>query len=261
MKLVHVLLLDSEPVEYYKDRYGKSQTRDNIFIPSFITKSNGEIIINSDNESVKIDFKRMLVLEHFFDEYTKFLSNNNSQMGKYFGLSETTKQSLITQGRNMYQEFERIYNTASLSKKEVKLDQKKNQALKKEIEKIKGGTGPETRKLKNERISNAISLTSTELNSIKKNAIKEARSWKTKKYSKFEKTYKKGFALLANAEFGYMYSEYADEINELVKKQVLLSLYAAASGRGLIVFDNKRFEIDDYFEKDVKGSPFLKVGM
>lgn len=261
MKLVHVLLLDSEPIKYYKDKLGKSKTRDNIFIPSFITKNNGEIIINSDNESVRIDFKRMLVLEHFFDEYTKFLSNNNSQMGKYFGLSELTKKSLITQGRKTYQEFEKIYNAASLSKKKVKLDQKQNQDLKKEIEKIKGETGSETIKLKNERISNAISLTSEELNSIKKKATLEARSWKKREYSKFEKNYKKGFALLANAEFGYMYSEYANEINELVKKQVLLSLYAAASGRGLIVFDNKRFEIDDYFEKNVKGSPFLKVGM
>jgi hypothetical protein len=46
-----------------------------------------------------------------------------------------------------------------------------------------------------------------------------------------------------------------------VKKQVLLSLYAAASGRGYIVFEGKKFEMDDYFEKDVKGAPYLKVGM
>ena len=58
-----------------------------------------------------------------------------------------------------------------------------------------------------------------------------------------------------------MYSEHADKINELVKKQVLLSLYAAASGRGYIVFEGKKFEMDDYFEKDVKGAPYLKVGM
>ena len=58
-----------------------------------------------------------------------------------------------------------------------------------------------------------------------------------------------------------MYSTYAEKINELVKKQVLLSLYSAASGRGYIIFDGKKFEMDDYFKKDIKGSPYLKVGM
>ena len=75
-----------------------------------------------------------------------------------------------------------------------------------------------------------------------------------------ETEYKKSFALLANAEFGYMYSEHAEEITDLVKKQVLLSLYAAASGRGYIIFNGERFKVDDYFEKDVEGAPFLKIG-
>ena len=54
-------------------------------------------------------------------------------MGKYFGLSERTKKSLITQGRKMYQKFEQIYQREVLSKKKGKMDQKKYETLKKEI--------------------------------------------------------------------------------------------------------------------------------
>ncbi len=250
-KLVHVLLTDCEPV-----------TQKNVITPiKYVTKNTGEIFINDGQNEIKIDYKRMLVLEDFFNSYTDFLSNNSSQMGKYFGLSETTKKSLITQGRKMYEKFEQIYNREVLSKKKKKIDQKQYESLKKEISKIKGETSSETTKIKNERISNAISLTENELKSIKKFSIIEARNWKRKEYSEFEEKYKKGFALLANAEFGYMYSSYADKINDLIKKQVLLSLYSAASGRGYIIFDGKKFENDDYFEKDVKGAPYLKVGM
>jgi len=250
-KLVHVLLTDTEPV-----------TQKDVITPiKYITKSDGEVIINDGQKLTKIDYKPMKVLEEFFNSYVNFLSNNSSQMGTYFGLSERTKKSLISQGRKMYEKFEQIYQREVLSKKKKKLDQKKYETLKKEISKIRGDSGAETTKLKSERISNAVSLTESEIKSIKQFSILNARNWKRKEYKSFEEKYKKGFALLANAEFGYMYSEYADKINELVKKQVLLSLYAAASGRGYIIFEGKKFEMDDYFEKDVKGAPYLKVGM
>jgi len=250
-KLVHILLTDTEPV-----------TQKDVITPiKYITKSDGEVIINDGQKLTKIDYKSMLALEEFFNSYVNFLSNNSSQMGTYFGLSERTKKSLISQGRKMYEKFEQIYQREVLSKKKKKLDQKKYETLKKEISKIRGDSGTETTKLKSERISNAISLTESEIKSIKQFSVSEARNWKRKEYKNFEEKYKKGFALLANAEFGYMYSEYADKINELVKKQVLLSLYAAASGRGYIIFEGKKFEMDDYFEKDVKAAPYLKVGM
>ena len=89
---------------------------------------------------------------------------------------------------------------------------------------------------------------------------KDAHQHSLKSKKNIETEYKKSFALLANAEFGYMYSEHAEEITDLVKKQVLLSLYAAASGRGYIIFNGERFKVDDYFEKDVEGAPFLKIG-
>ena len=74
-------------------------------------------------------------------------------------------------------------------------------------------------------------------------------------------TYKKSYALLTNVEFGFLFSKHQKDIEEVLKKQVLLSFYAAASGRGYVIFDGKRFSQDDIFEKNVSPPPFLKVGM
>ena len=73
--------------------------------------------------------------------------------------------------------------------------------------------------------------------------------------------YKKSYALLTNAEFGFFFAEHQADVEEILKKQVLLSFYAAASGRGYIIFDGKRFSEDEIYEKNVAPPPFLKVGM
>ena len=73
--------------------------------------------------------------------------------------------------------------------------------------------------------------------------------------------YKKSYALLTNAEFGFFFAKHQTHIEEVLKKQVLLSFYSAASGRGYVIFDGKRFSEDDIFEKNVAPPPFLKVGM
>lgn len=73
-------------------------------------------------------------------------------------------------------------------------------------------------------------------------------------------TFKKSYALLTNAEFGFFFAKHQSIIQEILKKQVLLSFYAAASGRGYIIFDGKRFAADDYFQQNVSPPPFLKVG-
>ncbi|NBS62179.1 MAG: hypothetical protein EBT26_09125, partial [Microbacteriaceae bacterium] len=72
-------------------------------------------------------------------------------------------------------------------------------------------------------------------------------------------TYKKSYALLTNAEFGFFFAKHQTHIEEVLKKQVLLSFYSAASGRGYVIFDGKRFSEDDIFEKNVAPPPFLKV--
>ena len=74
-------------------------------------------------------------------------------------------------------------------------------------------------------------------------------------------TYKKSYALLTNAEFGFFFAKHQTHIEEVLKKQVLLSFYSAASGRGYVIFDGKKFSEDDIFEKNVAPPPFLKVGM
>lgn len=79
--------------------------------------------------------------------------------------------------------------------------------------------------------------------------------------SQFLTEYKKTYALLTNAEFGFFFAKHQSDVEEILKKQVLLSFYAAASGRGYIIFDGKRFSEDDIFEKNVAPPPFLKVGM
>lgn len=79
--------------------------------------------------------------------------------------------------------------------------------------------------------------------------------------SQFSTEYKKSYALLSNAEFGFFFAKHQADVEEILKKQVLLSFYSAASGRGYIIFDGKRFSEDDIFEKNVSPPPFLKVGM
>lgn len=74
-------------------------------------------------------------------------------------------------------------------------------------------------------------------------------------------TYKKSYALLTNAEFGFFFAKHQTHVEEVLKKQVLLSFYSAASGRGYVIFDGKRFSESDIFEKNVSPPPFLKVGM
>ena len=91
----------------------------------------------------------------------------------------------------------------------------------------------------------------------KQDTIKVLDKYKTP----FVTEYKKSYALLTNAEFGFFFAEHQADVEEILKKQVLLSFYAAASGRGYIIFDGKRFSEDDIYEKSVAPPPFLKVGM
>lgn len=91
----------------------------------------------------------------------------------------------------------------------------------------------------------------------KEETIKVLDKYKTP----FITEYKKSYALLCNAEFGFFFAEHQMDIEEILKKQILLSFYAAASGRGYIIFDGKRFSEDDIYEKNVAPPPFLKVGM
>lgn len=74
-------------------------------------------------------------------------------------------------------------------------------------------------------------------------------------------TFKKSYALLTNAEFGFLFSKHQKMVEEILKKQILLSLYSAASGRGYIILDGKKFSANDYYEKNTSSPPpILKIG-
>jgi hypothetical protein len=109
-------------------------------------------------------------------------------------------------------------------------------------------------------------------NSIKREMNKKKKTYKEKVEARKrlvkdslksikDPIYKKSYALLTNAEFGFFFSKHQMDVEEILKKQVLLSFYAAASGRGYIIFDGKKFSEDDIYEKNVAPPPFLKVGM
>lgn len=253
-KLVHVLLTNTKPIDeqiYTPIKHGPVSSSD------FVSKnSESELIFydGDDQKVTRVNYKAIQALEFFFKEYTEFLSNNTSQMGRYFGVSSRTVTNIINRRKKIQDEFERLYKMSVSKRQQQKLSTRQKQLPAKE--RIKGATLQETKKLK-EEASAKIKLEERTLNMFKRNAKNKAMN----KFKEIEPHYKKSFALLANAEFGYMYSDHAKQINDLVKKEVLLSLYAAASGRGYIIFNGKRFEADDYFEKDIKGSPFLKIGM
>jgi hypothetical protein len=253
-KLVYVLLTNIEPINEEKYNVIKHGP---VSSSNFISKNKESELVLYDGEEqkvVRVNYKAIQCLEYFFKEYVDFLSSNNSQMGRYFGVSSQTVINIVNRRKKIQEEFEKLYKSSVLGRQLSKLNTSQKSLPTKQ--RIKGTTSTETKKLKEESASK-IKLEKRTHDMFER----KAKSNALKKFKEIEPQYKKSFALLANAEFGYMYSNHAEKINELVKKQVLLSLYAAASGRGYIIFDGKRFEIDDYFEKDVRGVPFLKIGM
>lgn len=79
-------------------------------------------------------------------------------------------------------------------------------------------------------------------------------------YEGFYSSTQKSFALLTNAEFGFMFSVHNKWLKEFVKKQIILSLYSASSGRGYIIFSGKRFKSGEIYADNVKSPVYIKVG-
>lgn len=236
------------------------------------TKVNDKDVIRKGKVSL-FDMKSVDCLEEFFTTYVDFLSENNSQMGKYFGEASIYTQKVKNQNEKIKKLKDERFNSLVLDERINKMMEQQEKLHKRERDKRvttkKGDLSPTNAKKSATEDPKKFNLWLTEqlkdqfklADNIIKQFKKEAQEFANKSKKDIEVEYKKSFALLANAEFGYMYSNHAEEITELVKKQVLLSLYAAASGRGYIIFNGKKFEIDKgYFEKDVQGSPFLKIG-
>ena len=183
----------------------------------------------------------LYLAKNYEDLANKMFSGKNA----YGYLSKNDAE--LTSNAQAFSDFFDSY-TAYLSKtpgsmgKFLGIAKKSKVAMKGKISKIKKDIEKETKK--------KGSLTKDE-------KIKVLDKYKTP----FVTEYKKSYALLCNAEFGFFFAEHQADVEEILKKQVLLSFYAAASGRGYIIFDGKKFSEDDIYEKSVAPPPFLKVGM
>jgi hypothetical protein len=103
--------------------------------------------------------------------------------------------------------------------------------------------------------------TLTEMNRL----ILEASKAKDKKETdKIMKTavgkIQKSYAILSNAEFGYIFAKHNMQIKKILKKKMILSLYSLATGRGFIIFKGKRFKMDDIYAENLKTPRYVKVG-
>jgi hypothetical protein len=67
--------------------------------------------------------------------------------------------------------------------------------------------------------------------------------------------------LLSSYEFGYFFSKHQKLIREIVKHQILLTWMAAASGRGFIIINRRKFSQNDFYQKHLSEPPaYIKVG-
>lgn len=104
-------------------------------------------------------------------------------------------------------------------------------------------------------------ITLNEMNSL----ISQASKAKDKKETdKIMKTavgkIQKSYALLSNAEFGYIFAKHNMQIKKILKKKMILSLYSLATGRGFIIFKGKRFKMEDIYAENLKTPRYVKVG-
>ena len=66
---------------------------------------------------------------------------------------------------------------------------------------------------------------------------------------------------LSGYEVGYFFSKNQSLVREILKKQILMSWYAAASGRGFIVINRKKFEVNKFYKDEMDQPPtYIKVG-
>jgi len=66
---------------------------------------------------------------------------------------------------------------------------------------------------------------------------------------------------LSGYEVGYFFSKNQSVVREILKKQILMSWYAAVSGRGFIVINRKKFEVNQFYKDEMDQPPaYIKVG-
>jgi hypothetical protein len=101
-----------------------------------------------------------------------------------------------------------------------------------------------------------VEMTRLVLEASKAKDQKETDKIMKKAVGKIQKSY----AILTNAEFGYIFAKHNMQIKKILKKKMILSLYALATGRGFIIFKGKRFKIDEIYAENLKTPKYVKVG-
>lgn len=118
---------------------------------------------------------------------------------------------------------------------------------------------------KSNKMGKFVALKSTTLNEMN-NLILEANKSKSKEETdkvmkKAVGKIQKSYAILSNAEFGYIFANHNMQIRKILKKKMILSLYALATGRGFIIFNGKRFKVDDIYADNLRTPKYVKVGV
>ena len=109
-----------------------------------------------------------------------------------------------------------------------------------------------------------VSLKNTTLNEMNSLISQASKAKDKKETDKIMKTavgkIQKSYAILSNAEFGYIFAKHNMQIKKILKKKMILSLYSLATGRGFIIFKGKRFKMEDIYAENLKTPRYVKVG-
>lgn len=109
-----------------------------------------------------------------------------------------------------------------------------------------------------------VSLKNTTLNEMNSLISQASKAKDKKETDKIMKTavgkIQKSYAILSNAEFGYIFAKHNMQIKKILKKKIILSLYSLATGRGFIIFKGKRFKMEDIYAENLKTPRYVKVG-
>lgn len=117
---------------------------------------------------------------------------------------------------------------------------------------------------KSNNMGKFVSLKNTTLNEMNSLISQASKAKDKKETDKIMKTavgkIQKSYAILSNAEFGYIFAKHNMQIKRILKKKMILSLYSLATGRGFIIFKGKRFKMEDIYAENLKTPRYVKVG-
>lgn len=273
--LANVIMQGGTPVDIIDPVLFKKEIQDDIAEVFYLehrvvrmgndSKKKSYIFVRNYFNSSDNALNRIRCLEYFFKTYIDFLSNNTNLMGSYMGRSRAIVQEIKSLNIKAEEELVKRKLDAVLEKHYESFKDRKRFLSSESKFYTKKGEKMSLISIK-KIVNQDRELQNMMLEKYKKVAseVKTISDETQRKIDKVDQKFKKGYVLLANAEFGYMFSSHQKTITDLVKKQIILSLYSIASGRGYLVFNSQAIKYDGrsvYYSKDMKGAPFLKIGV